>query len=157
MTMYDTKSTGNEFQNFELTRILHLFIQMSSSHVHWLILHYLWSTQSRYTISKAVHQIEHLLFEVDGRQVNLAAAGRDSRRVVLVQPEQLRRVVVPLADCGVDKLAKNSGEMTSNVFYLPSHPPKPSASDQMNLPSLMEKPLTPPPALISTASQAFIR
>lgn len=106
-------------------------------------------------LEAVIYPIGHLLLEVDGLQLNLAAAARDSGRVVLVQPEQLRGIVVPLADCGVDKLAKNSGEMTSIVFYVPSHPPKPWASDQMNLLSLMEKPSTPPPALISTASQSF--
>lgn len=55
--------------------------------------------------------IGHLLRQVDRLQLNLAAAAGESRLVVLVHPEQLRSIVVPVADCGYLKLAKNSGEI----------------------------------------------
>lgn len=93
------------------------------------------------------------LFDVFGLQLDLAAAGGDGGGIVAVQVEELRGIVVPVADCEMLAIALWRKEKICGVI-LPSHPPKPLASDHWKLLPLTENPELPWPALITMGSQA---
>jgi hypothetical protein len=99
--------------------------------------------------------------DVFGHQCRAYAGTRENRLLARVDPEQLWKIVPPVADCAESKHCQLANDTLMYIikqlledWHSPSHPPKRLVPHCSSFLSLIENPGVPCPALISTGLQA---